>query len=421
MKRITLIITGIITSLYFFPVEFSFFSGVNTKMMLAIVGAAFLLMDSLNRHKVLMYKEIFAATVFAALFSLMCYYSVVYNNTNDYAYSTYIVSMAVWMGGAFAVCRIIQMVHGYISLKLVINYLVWVCAVQCILALLIDNFPSFKFFVDTHISSTVADTENMNKLNRLYGIGAALDVAGTRFAAVLTMIAVLIGTDKEIKNDKKQIALYVFLFVLIALIGAMIARTTTIGMFMALVYILYSTGLIRIKRSNQKLFRVFMSVLLLSLVVCVFLYNYVPAARTLFRFAFESFFNWLETGEWKSNSTEMLQGMWILPESIKTWIVGDGYFASPSGSGFYMGIDAGYLRFIYYCGLLGLSMFSLFFVYLSIACYQKFPNQKHIFFFLFVLVFVIWVKVSTDIFLIYALFLCIPDEQKQKNFLMQKL
>jgi len=421
MKRITIIITGIITSLYFFPIEFTFFPGVNTKMMLAIVGVLFLLLDNLNRRNILMYKEIFTASIFAVLFSFICYYSVVYNNTDDYTYSTYIVSMAVWLGGAFAVCRIIHMVHGYISIKLVVNYLVWVCAVQCVLALLIDNIISFKIFVDTYISGTVTDTESMNRLNRLYGIGAALDVAGTRFAAILVMIAVLISNDNEIKANKKQIAMYVFLFVLIAIIGSMIARTTTIGMFMAIIYILYTTGVLRVRRSNLKLFGVFVGVLLLSLVVCVLLYHKVPAARSLFRFAFESFFNWMETGQWKSNSTDMLQGMWFWPESLKTWIIGDGYFAGPSGKGYYMGVDVGYLRFIYYCGILGLSVFSLFFVYLSVACYQKFPNHKHLFLFLFVLVFIIWVKVSTDIFLIYALFLCIPGEEKQHNYLIQKL
>jgi len=162
-------------------------------------------------------------------------------------------------------------------------------------------------------------------------------------------------------------------------------------------------------------------VLFLSLIICVYLYNNVPAARSLFRFAFESFFNWMETGEWRSSSTDMLSGMWLLPESLKTWIIGDGYFADPSGGGYYMGVDIGYLRFIYYCGLLGVAAFSAFFIYLSIACYQKFPRHKHLFLLLLVLVFLVWIKVSTDIFLVYALFICIPDVQQYTNHPIQRL
>ena len=421
MKRIILFSTGVITSLYFFPIELTLFPGINSKMILAVVGVLFLGWNNIIRQKVLMYKEIMITSILACVFSFVGFYSIIYNNTNDYTYASYVVSMGVWLGGAFAVCQIIYRVHGYISCKLVINYLIWVCAMQCVLALLIDNFPAFKMLVDSYIVGTVTDTESMNRLNRLYGIGAALDVAGTRFAAILLMIAVLAGNDNEIKADRKQIAMYVVLFVLIAVIGSMISRTTTIGIMMAIAYFIYTTGILKIKRSNLKLLGMTMGVLLLSVFICIYLYNNVPEARSLFRFAFENVFNWIETGQWRTDSTDMLQGMWIFPESVKTWIIGDGYFASPSGKGYYMGVDVGYLRFIYYCGLLGLFAFSLYFVYLSGACYQKFPKEKHLFLLLLVLVFLIWIKVSTDIFLIYALFLCIPDEQKQHNNQMQKL
>lgn len=43
----------------------------------------------------------------------------------------------------------------------------------------------------------------MEDVKRLYGIGAALDVAGVRFAAVLIMIAVLIAKDYEVRHNQK--------------------------------------------------------------------------------------------------------------------------------------------------------------------------------------------------------------------------
>lgn len=48
---------------------------------------------------------------------------------------------------------------------------------------------------------------------------------------------------------------------------------------------------------------------------------------------------------------------YIFPDSIKMWVIGDGYFDEPSDTtpyyigssfyGFYMGTDAGYSRFLF--------------------------------------------------------------------------
>ena len=417
MKYVSVILTLIITSLFFFPIEFVYFlHGTNTKMLLAVLGLLIFLWNSISRRSMLVPKEIFITSIIAGIFSLVVLYSVTYNHTDDYTYTTYIISMWVWLVAAYAVCSVINRVHGYISVKLIANYLIAICILQCILALLIDNIPAMKLFVDSYLINPIAETEVLHKVNRLYGIGAALDVAGTRFASILVMIAVLLCNDHVIKTNTKYIVIYVFVFILIAVVGSMMARTTNTGLIVAIVYTVYASGLLKtqIKTMNLKLWGIAVGVTFCLVLICIYLYNTVPAARSLFRFGFENFFNWIETGIWQSQSTNILQRMWILPETLKTWIIGDGYFYNPFNKQiFYMGTDVGYLRFIYYCGLVGLFTFSMFFVYISAACYKRFPKEKHLFLLLLILVFVIWVKVSTDIFLVYALFLCIPMVQKQ--------
>ena len=158
-----------------------------------------------------------------------------------------------------------------------------------------------------------------------------------------------------------------------------------------------------------------LGIILLLVMVCIILYRNVPAAQKLLYFAFEGFINWMETGEWKTASTDVLQTMWVFPETTKTWLIGDGYFMSPTKPGFYMGTDIGYLRFIFYCGLAGLSVFCVFFIYLSLACYNRFYQERNLFLLLMIAGFVIWVKVSTDIFLVYAIFMCIPMAQKNNQ------
>ena len=48
-------------------------------------------------------------------------------------------------------------------------------------------------------------------------------------------------------------------------------------------------------------------------------------------------------------------------------MIGDGYFADPfDPSAFYMGTDMGYIRFIFYCGMIGLAFFFFLFYLLHI-------------------------------------------------------
>ena len=415
MRGIALLLTGIITSFFFFPFDFTFLPGINTKMMLAVLGIMIFVWHGVrNKKGIIVSSEFFTASIIAGIFSLIGFYAVTYNNTNDFAYATYIVSMWVWLIAAYAVCSIISRLHGYISVKLIANYLIGICVAQCILALLIDNIFVVKYFVD---SIVITNADKMDTLNRLYGIGASLDVAGTRFAAVLVMIAVLMSHDNEIRTNRKTIAMYVLWFILIAVIGSMIARTANIGIILAFVYMVYKSGFFqtRIKTTNLRLWGVLAGVSLALIIVCIYLYNHVPAAQKLLHFAFEGLINWLEIGEWRTDSTDVLKEMWVFPESIKTWIIGDGYFMDPTKPGFYMGTDVGYLRFIFYCGLTGLSVFILFFIYLSVACYQRFPQERNLFLLLLVLELLIWIKVSTDIFVVYTLFMCIPMVQQQMN------
>ena len=218
--------------------------------------------------------------------------------------------------------------------------------------------------------------------------------------------------------------MYIMMFVFITVVGSMISRTTSVGALVAIAYIIYATGILSntIKLINIRLWSILIGITVIFVLFCIYLYNHVPAANNLFLFGFEGLINWLETGVWSTHSTDILQNMWIFPETFKTWVIGDGYFVDPNHPGsYYMMTDIGYCRFIFYCGLTGLIAFSILFVYIAIACYQRFSEFKHLFLILLLLEFVIWAKVSTDIFLVFALFLCIPMIQIHHFFQNKKI
>ena len=80
-----------------------------------------------------------------------------------------------------------------------------------------------------------------------------------------------------------------------------------------------------------------------------------------------------------------------------------------------MGTDVGYLRFIFYFGLIGLSAFIAFFMKAYNLCVKRFTEYKSLFFMLLILNFLIWFKVSTDIFPIFALLIMLPQEDNMQE------
>lgn len=416
---------GVMVSFYFFPFEFSFLPGYNTKMIMAVLGLAWWGVSLAKRRTFKADSSLFTLSVVALVVSLVGVTSVIFNNTRDYTYASYIMSMWVWLGGAYFVVEVIRYVHKKMSVELICHYLIAVCVAQCVIAILIDNYPVVKELVNRFVATSgFIDQSDLANRDRLYGIGCALDVAGTRFAAVLTMIAALIAKHKG--ANLYRLYAYMASFVIIVVIGNMIARTTTVGVMLAIVYWLVSAYpySFTINRSSTGILKHVLILSAVALPIIISLYNNNPAVREDIRFAFEGFFSLAEKGEWDVSSNDRLMTMYVFPDNAKTWIIGDGYFDGPTNTdpyyvgppmtGFYMWTDVGYLRFIFYFGLIGLTAFMVFFVKCGQTCATKFNDYSLLFWLLTLLNFIIWFKVSTDIFVVFALFLCISKEDNDE-------
>ena len=419
MKAILVVLTTILTSFYFFPFEFVFLPGINTKMAMAGVGLVWFIFNIAKGRKGNVDKDFFVLSLIALSLSLFSLIAMIYNNTQDGSFLTYFVSMWVWLGGAYMAINVMRKVHGYISVELVCNYLIAVCVAQCVLAYSMTIVPSLKNFIDSFLGGEDAF---MGKAEgRLYGIGAALDVAGQRFSAVLVMLAFI--TFKHANNKNGVTLFYVVVFFIIAVIGNMMARTTTVGVAIALLFWgIY--GLANREDANVGQFwKMFGLVALLVAPILIFQYNVDPAFREKFRFGFEGFFSLAETGKWMTRSNDILiENMIVFPETTKTWLIGDGYGANPEGDpyyigpdyhGFYMGTDIGYLRFLFYFGIFGLIALVSLICYAAGICIRRFQSYRTMFLLILAVNLIVWFKVSTDIFMVFALFLCIPPEDNE--------
>lgn len=420
LRILAIILTGILTSFYFFPFEFAFLPGANTKMIMAGLGLVILFVNMARGQRSTIDKDIFQLSLCAIGVSLAGLIAVILNDTQDYTYASYIVSMWVWFGGAYTAIQVMRRVHGGVSVELVANYLIAVCVAQCVIAFTMDQYIPFKQFVDSFLASEGF----MGKVEgRIYGIGASLDVAGMRFAAVLTIIISLCMRLES--TDTKKMWLYIISFSVIVVIGNMIGRTTTVGAGIALCYALLCTMWGGKKKITLGLFwkYIFVEVIILIPIV-VYLYNTNVAIHNNLRFAFEGFFSLWEKGEWQTTSNDRLMDMFVFPDNVKTWLIGDGYLNNPKDydpyfigeiiGGYYKGTDVGYCRFLFYFGLMGLGAF-IFFMFRSMQiCWNRFCSHRIMFLIILLLNYIVWVKVSSDLFLVFSIFLCISKEENDK-------
>ncbi|MFZ4263450.1 hypothetical protein ACFRAE_15530 [Sphingobacterium sp. HJSM2_6] len=404
-KVISYIFLGCVVSSYLFSANISYLpDSLSTKVFTAVLGFAFLIFDFINKKSIVISKGFLISNIIAIIFSIICYISTDLNNTIDYSYASYIVSFIIWYFGAYAVCKLLNIIHGEANLRILTYYCAAVCFSQCIIALLIDNIPIVKFVVDMVFYKGNAYYDS---IDRLYGIGAALDPAGVRFAITLVLIAAVLSKDAVVRKNKNAIILLLISFFTIVVVGNMISRTTIVGLLGACAYFLLDSGLFNFYlKKDAKKFRIYFSVtLLFAIGISTFLYNTNESFYEQMRFAFEGFFNWVEHGEWRTDSTDKLSNeMWIWPEDQKTWLIGSGLFDN-----FIYSTDIGYCRFILYCGLIGFSCFAFLFIFNSLLFTQRHPYYWLLFIILLGLTFIIWFKVATDIFFIYALFFCLDS------------
>lgn len=422
IRTIQIAFAIILTSFYLFPFEFTFLPDVNTKMAMAGVGLVVLGFQLGRARNSIFSKDMVTISAYAILVSLTSFIAVTFNETRDYTYVSYIISMWVWLSAAYVAVSVIRKIHGYASVALICNYLIAVCVFQCISALVIDFVPGFRNIVHDYILGT---RPLYYEHERLHGIGSMLDPSGSRFAAVLTII-VFMALRVAHNAKHTQILWYLLAFLLIAIVGNIIARTTTVGIILGIAYLLYKIGIHRLKLNKGAGYLIswLSGILLVAIPVIILLYNTNEQFHDNIRFAFEGFFSLAEKGRWEVSSNEILKNMVVFPDDSKTWIIGDGYFENPTERdpyytgrnfhGYYMLTDIGYLRFIFYSGLIGLLAMAAFIWKSGRISMRKFKGQQMLFWLLLAVNYTVWLKVSTDIFLILALFLVISKEENDE-------
>lgn len=410
MKKFFLsLITALTLNFFVFPTGFTFLpAALNSKMIIAGFGLLAFFYRSIREHEVHVSRIVLISGLLAGVFSLWCLYAVTAAETYDMEYVMYIKSFFTWLLGAYACCVVMKACIGKDDLPTLSKFIAMVCVGQCIIALLIDNVPFVSSVVDSIFSFS---QDFLKRGDRLYGVACGLDVAGVRFSAMLLLMAHQVCTNPEVGERSLSISTYLVAFFITVAIGATISRTTVVGGALGLVYMALAN--VAVKKGgfiSSRQVRVFIvSVLTLAsvLVLAVYLYQNSQVFYENFRFGFEGFFNWVETGEFTTGSTEHLETMWVWPETRRGWIIGEGIVGV-----FKTNSDIGYVNFIFYCGLIGMVIYSLYYIYNHLCLNSKFNNFQLLSVLFMATTFIIWTKVQTDIFFIDALLFCAAGDVK---------
>ena len=404
-----MIAIGVLITCSYYSFDLAAFpNGPNTKMIVAVIGLLWFTYDNLlrrNSRTVQLPQVMMIGLLFAGIYSIINLFAIEFNGTDDYSYANYITTFLVWAFSVYPAITLIRITHGKVTLPILTYYLVATTLFQCVTGLIMDNNPAFDEFNGKIVYWR---RDFFDRIERIRCFSTALDSGGVRFALVLILIMAILAVDESVRCNKRATIYLLFAFFFITGVGSMVARTTSTGTAIGLLLIALQriSYIGRPVRGGGYLFGAFIILAVFVSSVGVYLYNTDDYYHSMLRFAFEGFFNLVEEGEFTTGSTEVLETMWLWPSDTKTWIIGSGIYGTWA-----YGTDIGYCRLIFYSGLIGFVTFASSFVYYAYYFARKYPRYVWLFVSFLAMTFIVWMKVSTDILMIYVFFFWFTAEE----------
>lgn len=350
-------------------------------------------------------KTFFTLVLPLALISVT---TMLLNGTTDAKYVTHSISIIMSVFSSYFLIYCFYQVYGNCNIMKLLKYLIIATYIYLLIAMLMFmNYGIDNLF--TSIQKINAEANELTLGVRLHTFGASYFTAGVLLGFILVLLSYSL-TSRQLNSIKTLF--YWISYFMIAFIGMMIARTVIIGVLIsAFVFIISFTH--NIKSLFKASAVIFLALSFIYFGASSLFSSYGDEMDTLSKFGFEMFYNYQTTGQFSSESTDGMFEMYnIIPDNYKTWLIGDGMWSMKDGS-YYQGTDIGYLRNIWYFGIIGL-FFVIFYYYKSIKLTffnnVLSPNNPHLsYLLLFIYIIVINFKGASDL-IFYTLPFYFTDE-----------
>lgn len=347
--------------------------GFDPRYFIILIGFVLFLQEHKWRIRTSVPVFYFKVLSLPAAIGVWALISVFYNHTSDLTFVIYPFQCLYLLLIAYSVFLMQKSCFREISFRQCVNFYIGILVVQSLIAL--------TAFVNTGFAGFLYSMEGMDQQSavmknylgmRLIGLGCFFFGAGSHYGLGLILFVTNFLSIKG-KKTWKQCLAYALLYIYLIVVGMGFARTTSIGlmmsMFLLLAYPLFFPGSRTLRNNVRKYVIITMSIL--ATIVSVYLMS--PKLQeeygTIVEFAFEMVYKYFEEGEVATDSSDALKTLYVWPDNLKTYLIGDARFwADSSRESYYMFTDVGYLRLIYYFGIPGMLVYLGYTLYMCVEC-----------------------------------------------------
>ena len=411
----------IISVLYLSDMPFFFLPfNVRTRFFLGIIGRGIFFLHYLSRLKI---KKVIFYNILWLLALLIPFLATIIINDNIDSWGFRAVLNVFVFFAAFLVVYLYKKID-FIDFEKIVKLIINIILLNIIIAILmfiVEPLKQFIFRLQGQ-GTSAEDTIYYVSSFRLVGIGNFFFYQAGVFCA---WGLVLVTYFLKQKTTLRWLLIYLVIFIS----GIFFARTTFIGFLTSLLYYIYPDNMSKkeIVAFVKKTISVCFFFLLLIFCFNVFLKDILLENNDvkMLTQAFELFINYSQSGKLESDSTNHLSEMYVYPDNLKTWILGDGRFIAEDGMHYYKGTDVGYLRILFFMGLFGLLITyyqKIYLLYTTIKLKNyKLLQYKHLIYFLFLLTLILNFKGFTDLDIIIFIFFwyLLLVENKKKNLIIE--
>lgn len=299
------------------------------------------------------------------------------NGTMDLAFVIYPFQIIYLLLLSYCIFKIITHYTGEISFEIISTYFIRTLLLQAFITItMFLNPPINDFLFNLQGIDETSWVIEMYKGKRLIGLGCFYFGGGLIYGLGLIIIMSLLLNYKNKRNSIILMLEYILIFI----VGICIARTCLVGAAISFLMVLIKLFHRKINKYVLNICFKFFTFILAITFSLVFMYSISPKIQDeygmIIDFGFEAFINYAEEGKLETASSEGLKTLYNWPTETKTYFIGDGRFIGDNGDGYYKHTDVGYLRLIYYFGLLGLLLIILQNWYILNYLKDYWPTRK---------------------------------------------
>lgn len=225
--------------------------------------------------------------------------------------------------------------------KLFMKYYVISTCTYVMFTILTIAFPTLRELIINHLevsANTIRLFHQENYFTRFgwCGFSGFTFTLKASLSVIFSLYFIVINPNKHLVEN--------LIMLLVSFLGNLFYGR--IGLIVSGIMILIT--LFCLYKNNKMLVKKIILIFTYSFFVLILFSFYNERLQMWFNWTFQNFINFFTTGSFSTTSTEALENMYVLP-SLKTFFIGDGYYSTSSG--YYMNIDIGLLRPIYFAGI----------------------------------------------------------------------